>query len=46
VLGPDPLFLGIEISKIAGSHVDRAHAEPLAAIVQKIEIDEIFECVS
>ena len=29
---PDPLFPGIEINEIAGSYIDRADAEPLAAI--------------
>jgi hypothetical protein len=46
VFRPDPLLLGIEINEIAGSYIDRADAEPLAAIVQKIEIDELFERVS
>ena len=46
MLRPDPLLLGVEIDEIAGPHIDRADAEPLAAIVQKIEIDELFERVS
>jgi hypothetical protein len=37
------LLLGIEINEIAGSYTDRADAEPLAAIIQKIEIDKPFE---
>jgi hypothetical protein len=46
VFRPDPLLLGIEINEIASSYIDRADAEPLAAIVQKIEIDELFERLS
>jgi hypothetical protein len=46
VLGPDLLLLGVEIDETAGPHIDRADAKPLVAIVQKIEIDELFEHVS
>jgi hypothetical protein len=45
VLGPDLLLLGVEIDEIAGPHIDRADAK-LVAIIQKIEIDELFERIS
>ena len=45
MLGPNPLLLGIEIDEIAGAYIDRADAEPLAAIVQKIKVDKFFERV-
>ena len=43
--GPMRMFFGIEIDEIAGADVDRADAEPLAAVVEKVEIDRALSSV-
>ncbi len=40
VLGADRLLGAVEVHRIAGAHVDGAHAEPHLAVVDAVEIDQ------
>jgi hypothetical protein len=40
------LLVGIKVYEISGTYIDGADAESLAAVIQEIKIDELFERVA